>query len=160
MFGITRDQLGTICVRRNERIADLFKIIGLVEKAGTGIRRMKDAMETAGLKEPKLEVSENFFMITFFGHKKEGLGEISRGGEIIGLNERQKRALEFVKVNGMLTNKEYRELNKTSRETAKLDMEKMVKLEIIKRKGGGRGTYYMERSTTSLTLFSAIFREN
>ena len=42
----------------------------------------------------------------------------------------------------MLTNKEYRELNKISRETAKLDLEKMIKLEILERKGGGRGTYY------------------
>jgi len=97
LFKIKKEELGKICARRNELIADLFKVLGFVEKAGTGIQRMKDAMVKAGLKEPKIEVSENFFTITFYGHRKEDLAEISEGRKVVELNERQKRALKYIK---------------------------------------------------------------
>ncbi len=70
---------------------------GLVEKAGTGIQRMKDAMLKAGLKEPKIEPSKNFFMLTFYGHKKE---ELSNAKSIITKIEGE----------GMLPRKENEEL--------------------------------------------------
>ncbi|MBU4190094.1 MAG: putative DNA binding domain-containing protein [Candidatus Thermoplasmatota archaeon] len=142
LFGIKKEQLGKICARRNELIADLFKTVGFVEKAGTGIQRMKDAMRKAGLKEPKIDVSENFFTITFYGHKKRELEEISLGEETLGLNERQKRAIAFVKEKGKITNKDYQKLNKVHRNTATKDLEPLVKLRMLKRKGHGRGSYY------------------
>lgn len=142
LFRIKKEELGKICARRNELIAELFRMLGLVEKAGTGIQRMKDAMKNAGLKKPKIDVSENFFTIRFYGHKKEELAKISEGKEIIKLNERQKKAIEFVKEKGRITNREYQKLNNTTRETAKLDLDKMSRLEIFERKGSGRGIFY------------------
>jgi len=91
LFRIKKEELGKICARRNELVAELFRMLWLVEKAGTGIQRMKDAMKNVGLKKPKIDVSENFFTIRFYGHKKEELAKISEGKEIIKLNERQKR---------------------------------------------------------------------
>jgi len=142
LFGIKKEDLGKICARRNELIADVFHMIGFVEKAGTGIQRMKDAMKKAGLKEPKIEVSENFFIVTFYGHKKEELAEISEREQLIKINERQKRAIEFIRKKGKITNLEYQKLNNVSRETAKLDLAKMVDLGILQRVGRGRNTYY------------------
>jgi len=142
LFRIKKEELGKICARRNELIAELFRMLGLVEKAGTGIQRMKDAMKNAGLKKPKIDVSENFFTIRFYGHKKEELAKISEGKEIIKLNDRQKKAIEFVKEKGRITNSEYQKLNNTTRETAKLDLDKMSRLEIFERRGSGRGTFY------------------
>jgi len=142
LFRIKKEELGKICARRNELVAELFRMLGLVEKAGTGIQRMKDAMKKSGLKKPKIDVSENFFTITFYGHKKEELAAISEGKFFIKLNERQKKAIEFVKEKGRITNREYQKLNNTTRETAKLDLDKMLRLEIFKRKGSGRGIFY------------------
>jgi len=154
LFGITKDELGKICVRRNERIADLFKIRGLVEKAGTGIQRMKDAMGTAGLKEPKIEVSENFFIITFYGHKKEGLGEIAEGGEIIGLNERQKNALEYLTKHNYITTRIFSKLVSISERQARYDLNDLVKKGIILAEGKTTARKYRLRQS------SAIFGKN
>lgn len=148
LFGITKNQLGKICARRNERIADLFKMFGLVEKAGTGIQRMKDAMLKAGLKEPKIEPSENFFMITFYGHKKDELGKISEGRDIVELNERQKKALEYLKENEFITNTKYQKVCGTTKKTASRDLAELVTLGILMRRGvTGKGTsYYLATS--------------
>ncbi|NQE05551.1 hypothetical protein C5S32_06740 [ANME-1 cluster archaeon GoMg1] len=143
LFRIKKEELGKICARRNELVAELFRMLGLVEKAGTGIQRMKDAMKNAGLKKPKIDVSENFFTIRFYGHKKEELAAISEGKIFIKLNERQKKAIEFVKEKGRITNREYQKLNNTTRETAKLDLGKMSRLEIFERMGSRRGTFYI-----------------
>ncbi len=143
LFGITKDQLGKVCVRRNEIIADLFKMVDFVEKAGTGIQRMKTAMREAGLKEPKIEVSDNFFMITFYGHKREELGEIAEGRDIIELNERQEKGLAYLERNEFITNTEYQELCLTTKKTATRDLTELVKLDLLVKRGiTGKGTKY------------------
>ena len=53
-----------VSVRRNELIADMFARMDKVERIGTGIRRMRDAMKNAGLAYPKIK-SDVFFKITF-----------------------------------------------------------------------------------------------
>ena len=42
--GARKSDFGKISVRRNERIADMFFRMDKVERAGTGIRRMKEGM--------------------------------------------------------------------------------------------------------------------
>ncbi len=131
LFGITKDQLGKICVRRNEIIADLFKMVDFVEKAGTGIQRMKTAMQEAGLKEPKIEISDNFFMITFYGYKKEELGRISEGRDIIELNERQKKFVEMLEERGELTRVDYEKITTASKRTAIRDLSDLLVKRIV-----------------------------
>ena len=48
------------------------------------------------------------------------------------LNERQKKALERVKVKGEITNREYVDLNKVSRITATRELMDMVRKKILK----------------------------
>src|SRR3990172_9298783 len=59
-----KKDFGKISVRRNEHIADLFFRMDKVELAGTGIRRMIEAMAAAGLPPPKIRQS-GFYTITF-----------------------------------------------------------------------------------------------
>ena len=59
--GITIDDLGTKSVPRNKLIADLFHRIGEVEKAGTGINRIKKLISDAGLPKPTFETDSFFF---------------------------------------------------------------------------------------------------
>jgi ATP-dependent DNA helicase RecG len=57
--------LGHKSVRRNALIADLLHRISFIEKAGTGIRRMRDTARSQGCPEPAF--SENsFFTAVFF----------------------------------------------------------------------------------------------
>jgi len=150
LFGITKDQLGKICARRNERIADLFKMVGLVEKAGTGIQRMKNAMMKSGLKEPKIEASENFFMITFHGHEKEELGEISEGREVIALNERQRKALEYITKNEHITTRTLSKIANISERQARYDLNDLVKKGIIYAEGETTARRYKLRQSSAI----------
>ena len=131
LFGITKDQLGKVCVRRNERIADLFKMLDLVEKAGTGIQRMKDAMKKAELKEPKIEISDNFFMITFFGHRKDKLGDMSEGKNTVELNQRQIQFVKRLEEKEELTRTDYETITKSSKRTAIRDLNELVAKKIV-----------------------------
>lgn len=58
--GITLEDLGKKSVPRNKLIADLFHRIGEVERAGTGINRIKKLISDADLPEPTF-VTDSFF---------------------------------------------------------------------------------------------------
>jgi len=60
------------------------------------------------------------------------------------MNERQARALTFVRENGSITNREYRELcPDVSPETLRLDLNDLVDRGILLRVGAKKGTYYI-----------------
>ena len=63
--GLSREELGTRSVRRNPLIADLLHRIALIEKAGTGIRRMIEDARKHKCPEPKFTVN-GFFTATFW----------------------------------------------------------------------------------------------
>ncbi len=62
---ISRKEFGTKSLSRNPLIFGLMQRIDLVEKVGSGINRMKDAMKEAGLLEPVFNM-EGFFTVTFY----------------------------------------------------------------------------------------------
>jgi ATP-dependent DNA helicase RecG len=63
--GLSKEELGTRSVRRNPLIADLLHRIALIEKAGTGIRRMREDARRHKCPEPKFTVN-GFFTATFW----------------------------------------------------------------------------------------------
>src|SRR3989344_272616 len=63
--GLDKNNFGKKGVRRNPLIADLLYRLRYVEKAGTGINRIKKSLKEAGLPAPKIEFN-GFFTITFF----------------------------------------------------------------------------------------------
>ena len=61
-----------------------------------------------------------------------------------GLNERQIKAVLYVKENGKITNKEYQNLNSVSRETSSRDLKSLVELGILKASGSkGAGSFFV-----------------
>ena len=62
--GLSVRDLGTVSIRRNELIADLFFRLHKVERIGMGIQKMKEAMVAAGLREPTFE-PDRFFRAIF-----------------------------------------------------------------------------------------------
>ncbi len=65
LFGdVTPDTLDRRCARRNPLIADLLQRIGIIERAGTGIRRMRGEASVHGCPEPAFE-ADAFFTATF-----------------------------------------------------------------------------------------------
>lgn len=63
--GLSRAELGTRSVRRNPLIADLLHRIAFIEKAGTGIRRMRQEARRHKCPEPQF-AANGFFTATFW----------------------------------------------------------------------------------------------
>ncbi len=70
--GITKENFGEESVRRNLIIADLFHRMGKVERMGTGIKRMRDLVRTAGLKQPEF-TADTFFHAIFYRNPEYAL---------------------------------------------------------------------------------------
>ena len=62
--GLIPAELGSRSIRRNGLIADLLHRIGFVERAGTGIRRIKDGAKAISCPEPEFE-ADNFVTVIF-----------------------------------------------------------------------------------------------
>ena len=61
----------------------------------------------------------------------------------MGLNERQLKAVKYVKEKSQIANKEYQELNSVSKATATRELSKLVSLKVLKQQGiVGKGTFY------------------
>ena len=59
---------------RNKQIASIFKEAGIIEKYGSGIKRVRQAMKTVGAADPHFEIIGNFFKVTLFP-TNEGVNE-------------------------------------------------------------------------------------
>ncbi|MCL2148585.1 MAG: putative DNA binding domain-containing protein [Methanomassiliicoccaceae archaeon] len=62
--GLTLDRLGSMSFVRNKTVVDMLYRAGYIEKMGTGIKKIRDSMEEAGLEAPTFE-SDFFFTVTF-----------------------------------------------------------------------------------------------
>jgi len=92
--GMTTKNIGAKSARRNEIIADMFARMDIVEKAGTGILRIREAMRSADLRPPKFEDMGNFFKIILFRPKgvrdveKDVDSDVEKGTEELTVNQR------------------------------------------------------------------------
>lgn len=71
----------------------------------------------------------------------ERLRKAKRGQ--VALTERQMRIVEHINLNGKIANKDVRKMFNLSDEGALKEIKKLVKLEVIKSEGKGRGLYYV-----------------
>jgi len=60
---------------RNKLIAGFFKNLGLIEKYGSGIKRIIEYCKTDNLHEPEFRNISDGFMVTIFGKDKEDVGK-------------------------------------------------------------------------------------
>jgi|APSaa5957512622_1039677.scaffolds.fasta_scaffold109864_1 ATP-dependent DNA helicase RecG len=64
---------------RNKQIASIFKEAGIIEKYGSGIRRVRQIMQSAGAREPVFEIIGNLFKVTLFPVKTRVNGGVNGG---------------------------------------------------------------------------------
>jgi len=114
-------------------------LAGFIEQYGSSTVRMVEWMKEAGLTEPEYKEEMVGFSVYFYKdiYTEENLRKIE-------LNERQIKAMMYLKEKGEITNKEYQELNAVSKRTASMDLDDLVERNIIKQLGiTGRGTEYV-----------------
>jgi len=67
--GLTEEKLlkgDYISNARNKKVADTFKAAGLIEKYGSGIKRILNAFKAYGLPGPEFEETSGGFMVTAY----------------------------------------------------------------------------------------------
>lgn len=121
----------------NPDIANALFRSGYVESWGRGISKMTEQCINFGLPAPLFFFKSSGFWVEF---RKDIYNEEHL--QSLNLNERQVKAILYLKKNGRLTNKEYQEINNITDRTALRDLEKLIELNIIKRIGKKKGTYY------------------
>jgi len=124
---------------RNPIIADVCFKGNLIDAWGRGTIKIIDSCLDNKLPEPELAERDGGFLVILFKNKltEEQLLKL-------GLNERQLKAIEYVKEKGKITNKEYQELNGISKVTAFRDLKELIEqYKLLERKGDvGAGTSY------------------
>ena len=137
--GLTKELFGTISVQRNPLTYRFLRDLGYVEGLGTGVPRIKNKMRNEKLKDPEFLFTESFFRITLYN--KKGKKEPIESEE--DLNERQRKAMEYLKRNKTLKSNTYEEINNVSHGTAVKEINEMVEFEYLKKIGIYKGAYYI-----------------
>jgi len=127
--------------QRNPLIAAVFYYANLIESWGSGTLKMIELCKQQNLPEPEfVEQKEGLGQFTVVFHKDIFNEEELRKR---GLNERQIKAVKYVKEKGKITNKEYQELSNISRQMATIDLSHLVEKGILTMKGkAGKGIAY------------------
>ena len=123
---------------KNKLIAKCFFLTKYIEHWGTGTNRMIEWCLKHGLPEPEFEDTKTSFIVTL---RKDIYTEdyLKKSG----LNERQKKAVEYTKENQEINNRTYREINNIGKVIAAKELNELVTKKILKIIGKGRTTKYV-----------------
>ncbi len=138
--GVTVDNIVYEQFTRNPHIVRFLEDYGYVERRGLGIDEMIASMERAGLAPPHFDDRQTSFWVTLY-NGKTGFDPAS-----LGLNERQLRALDYLRKQGRISNREYQGLNEVAERTALYDLQELVKKDLLLPMSSGRGRYYILKS--------------
>lgn len=123
---------------RNILIADVCFKGGLIDAWGRGTIKIIEACKQAGLPEPEIMERDGGLLVTLFKNKLT-VEQLTK----LGLNERQLKAVEYVKEKGKVTNKEYQTINSISERTASRELSDLVEKEVLKSsETKGAGSYF------------------
>ncbi len=124
---------------RNSLIADTFFKGGLIEAWGRGTLKIIEECKKASLPPPTIIERGGGIEVTIYKHTltEKRLKEM-------GLNDRQVKAVFYVKEHGVITNKEYQKLTNISERTASRDLLELVNTNLIKDSGKkGAGSFFV-----------------
>jgi len=139
-YGITLEELYKphSSTLRNKGLAEVLYDTELIERWGSGIEKIQQHCLDAGLPEPIFEEYQGFQVV----FRKDVYDEEYLRS--LNLNERQIKAVMYVKEKGQITNKEYQEICNTSKRTASRDLLDLVSSGIFEQiDTTGAGTAYI-----------------
>ena len=116
----------------------------LMEERGWGFRKMRDILVSHGLPPPQFSYDGIYFVVTFFASEYER-GLVKIAPELLAsLGKEQKRIIDLIRTtHGRITSIECAEQLKIDRSTAIRNLNKLVNLGIVKKRGRGLSIYYI-----------------
>lgn len=141
---ITVDNIVDEHFSRNPLVVGSLFHWGYIEELGLGIDRMIEEMVQSGHKPPSFSAKPYSFTVTLYNSRERA--PVFVDGKI--LNNRQSRAMQYVREHGSITNREYRTLcADVSAETIRLDLSDLVERGMLLKIGSKKGTYYILKSS-------------
>ncbi|MDJ0753984.1 MAG: ATP-binding protein [Ardenticatenaceae bacterium] len=138
---MTLDNLIEEHFSRNPRLVNGLFQWGYIEELGLGIDMMYDQMVQAGHDPPQFKDTGYAFTVTLY-NKKSGKTQPPKWTK--NMNERQARALAYVRENGSISNSEYRRIcSDVSPETLRRDLADLVERGALLKIGSKKGTHYI-----------------
>ncbi len=141
---IKKEDFGKKSISRNPLLFSLFKTADLVEKVGSGVGRMRDAMRNVGLPAPVFEFT-SFFTVTFkrppmpTGDKKQ-IGLVEKLVE--GLVESQKKIIKLIEENPYISKSELSKKVGISTTAIDKNILKLKDKGLLKRVGPDKGGHW------------------
>ena len=124
---------------RNHRIAHPLYLTHYIEKIGYGTIQMVTGCKDAGLPEPEFTQCGGEFVVTIW---RDWLTEAAMTS--LGLSERQKKGVRFVKESGRITNTEYQKVAEVLKRESSRDLAELVEKDVFVKKGThGKGVHYI-----------------
>lgn len=123
---------------RNTLIADVCFKGGYIDSWGRGVLKIYNSCKEAGLPNPEIQEFQSGLLVTLFNNSNVVSEQITG----VNLNERQQKAIDYVKENGSISNHQYQTLNSVSDRTSLRDLEKLTQLEIFVKEGKNKKTLY------------------
>jgi len=117
----------------NPLIFKMFFWVGDVEEVGSGTNKIVSWCKEWGLPEPEFGISGTSIFVRI---RKDIL--TADYLKKLGLNERQIKAVMYVKKEGKITNKEYQAMFKVSKPTATRDLSELAEKQIFNMIGSGK----------------------
>jgi ATP-dependent DNA helicase RecG len=123
---------------RNKLMAETFFYAGFIEAWGRGTTKIMEKCLEQGLPEPDFSEENGVMKVIFYKNIYT-----ERHLQEMGLNERQIKAVMYVKEKGKITNKIYQEICEVKKRQATDDLKELERRKILERVGTtGKGTYY------------------
>ncbi len=130
-------------IPRNQLLADTLFLIRFIEEWGRGTNRIVDEMQLNKLPDPTFKELSGGFEVVLMGPGKSFEEEITKEKlHILDINERQKKAIEYVNEHLKITRREYMKINNVSHTTAQKELKDLIIKKVFRTSGAGKYTYY------------------
>ena len=100
-----------------------------------------------GLKEPFIEETGDFFVVRFFRNNNFGNSEVSEStGKVLGkkyITNQEEIIYQYLVKNGSIKKIDVENILNVKDSRARKILEKMIKNEVLLKRGQGRSTYYV-----------------
>ncbi len=132
-----------LSIPRNRFLAERLYYIKYIEHWGRGTNRVVDAMRDEKLSDPIFEELSGGLNVTLLGPGK-AFGKAIDDQKLhkLDLNDRQKKAIEFIELHGEISRKQYVDLARISVRQANRDLTDLIDKKVIVSIGSGRSLKY------------------
>jgi ATP-dependent DNA helicase RecG len=125
---------------RNKLIAKAFKEIGMIERYGSGIMRIRKICREYGVKEPDFMEIANGFQVVLYNAKLEIENVTEKLGEKLG--ENQSKIITIIQKNKFVTIRQLSQQLEISETSIQNNLKKLKVKGILERIGADKGGYW------------------